>query len=173
MCRNDFIRFRQVILLTILLIVSTASKILRIFKLMNNNSFTICYFSDASASLSNEDINSLFDQVNTFNNTNEISGILLFGMGKFFQVLEGDETLVKGLFTDHIMNDTRHSNIFTVIEKSYDEPIFKNYSSQFNSYKEPEDLTSILSYLRQNRTNSTHNKLERLLSPFGIPLGAK
>ena len=61
---------------------------------MNNNSFTICYFSDAATDLSNEDINALFDQVNSFNNKHDISGILLFGMGKFFQVLEGDETIV-------------------------------------------------------------------------------
>lgn len=127
---------------------------------------TICYISNASEDLSEEDINELFEKTTSFNNSRNIKGILLFYSGSFFQILEGKKETINDLFYNQIKLDPMHSDIFIVIEKEYPDSIFEEYSSKFNTIKNSEDLKSILSYLAKNKFNSTHEKLKRLLDPF-------
>ena len=127
---------------------------------------TICYISNASEHLIEEDINELFRRVTLFNNSRNIKGILLFNSGNFFQILEGEKETINDLFYNRIKSDPRHNNVFIVIEKEYPSSIFKEYSSKFNTVKNSEDLKKIISYLENNKINSTHEKLKRLLHPF-------
>lgn len=127
---------------------------------------TICYISNASKHLSEEEINELFEKVTSFNNSRDIKGILLFYSGSFFQILEGKKETINDLFYNQIKLDPMHSDIFIVIEKEYPDSIFEEYSSKFNTIKNSEDLKKILSYLDKHRFNSTHEKLKRLLDPF-------
>jgi len=127
---------------------------------------TICYISNASEYLVEKDINELFDKVTAFNNSRGIKGILLYSSGNFFQILEGNKETINDLFYNRIKLDPRHSNIFVVIEKQYPSSVFNEYSSKFNTVKNPADLKKIISYLENNKYNSTHEKLKRLLDPF-------
>ncbi|TVZ25674.1 FAD-dependent sensor of blue light [Gillisia sp. Hel_I_86] len=131
---------------------------------------TICYVSNASKNLVEKDINILFEQVTSFNNSKNIKGILLFssGSGNIFQILEDNKETINDLFYNQIKLDPRHKNIFVDIEKEYPGSVFNEYSSKFNTIKNTEDLKKIISYLESNKFNSTHEKLKRLLDPYGI-----
>ena len=133
-------------------------------------SYTICYISHADKNLNKVEIEELFDEVTKFNNAHNIKGLLLYGLGNFFQILEGEKNLITELFHENITNDTRHKDIFVVIEKEYKEPIFSEYDSKFNTVKNSQDLKKLLSYLSENKYKSTHNKLERLMKPFLVAM---
>ncbi len=101
------------------------------------------------------------------NNDLQITGILLHSMGNFFQVLEGEEESLKVLFKK-IENDARHSEIFTIYNRTTTHPAFLNYDSKFNVLKSKKDLELIKRYLDNNLNYSTNDKLSRLLNPFLI-----
>lgn len=128
--------------------------------------FTICYVSRASENITTDDINNIFEVTVQTNNTTGISGILLHSFGNFFQVLEGEKTVLEQLYEDKIKNDIRHGNIYEVFKKEMETPIFSTYLSQFLTVTTSIQLDEIRQYLHSNRTNSTSEKLSRLLKPF-------
>ena len=130
---------------------------------------TICYSSKASEHLSPEDIQDIFEQTNTRNNKNKVSGILIYSLGNFFQVLEGDQEYIEELYTEKIKNDTRHTDIYEVFHKEATKPLFANYSSSFQTIENSEQLDKVKEYLALNSISSTTSeKLSRLLKSFLI-----
>ncbi len=128
--------------------------------------YTICYVSKAMEALNQLAIEDIFMTTIHNNKQKNIHGILLYGMGDFFQVLEGNEKEVEDLFENHIKKDPRHSNIFEVIRRPTQKPIFSEYSSLFTVVKTNQQLEQIKTYLALNKVNSTSEKLSRLLNPF-------
>jgi len=129
---------------------------------------TICYISKGSNILDKKKINSLFEQVSTFNNSNNIKGILLFNNNYFFQILEGETEIINTLFHNNIKLDPRHNDVFVAIEMEFKNSVFSEYNSKFNIVKDAKDLKKIISYLDLNKFSSTNEKLKRLLQPFLI-----
>jgi hypothetical protein len=127
--------------------------------------YTICYVSKANPTLTDEEIKLLFSHWASQNNSSEITGILLHSLGNFFQVLEGDEKQLCKLF-EKIKKDHRHSDVFTVFNRTTTHPTFLNYDSSFNVVTSKDDLQRIKKYLDENRFHSTNDKLSRLLAPF-------
>ncbi len=128
--------------------------------------YTLCYVSKAAEGLNETAIEDIF-LTTIHNNTRKgIHGILLYGMGIFFQVLEGNEEEIEALYNDEIQQDPRHTEIFQVIRKYTKNPIFSEYSSLFTIVKTNEQLEKIRAYLRLNKVNTTSDKLSRLLNPF-------
>ena len=128
--------------------------------------YTLWYVSKAAERLNETAIEDIFLTTLSNNTRKGIHGILLHGMGDFFQVLEGDKEAIEALYEDEIKEDPRHSNIFEVIRKETEKPIFSAYSSLFTIVKTDEQLEQIRAYLKQNKVNTTSNKLSRLLNPF-------
>ena len=128
---------------------------------------TICYISNAAPTLSDADIEEILTQTSTNNNNHNVSGVLLYNLGHFFQVLEGEEKHLINLYENKIKNDERHSDIYEVYNKATEKPVFKDYDSKFNIIKTEEDLQKIKKYLTSVRT-TTSDKLSRLLRPFVI-----
>tara|TARA_R100000935_G_scaffold44696_2_gene67605 strand:- start:25993 stop:26412 length:420 start_codon:yes stop_codon:yes gene_type:complete len=128
---------------------------------------TICYISNAAPDLSDSDIEAIFNQASTQNNEYNVSGILLYNLEHFFQVLEGDEEYIIDLYENKIKKDTRHLDIYEVYNKTTEKPVFMGYDSKFNIIKTEEDLQKIKKYLSSVRT-TTSDKLTRLLRPFVI-----
>ncbi|GHC56409.1 BLUF domain-containing protein [Ulvibacter litoralis] len=127
---------------------------------------TICYVSKLVEGYTDEDVNQIFEATQINNRRENVTGILLFGFGNFFQVLEGEKKHVESLF-DIISEDTRHDNIETLIHHDIEFPIFANYSSTFNVVKSKEDLISIKKYLDFfKEKTSFSNKITRLINPF-------
>jgi response regulator RpfG family c-di-GMP phosphodiesterase len=131
------------------------------------NIYTICYVSKASLDLTNDDIEELFDFTATTNSKLNVSGMLLHSLGNFFQVLEGEESHLLNLY-EKIKEDLRHRDIYEVYNKKTNQPVFTNYDSKFDIVKTSEDLEMLITYLNQDRSNSTNNKLKRLLQPFAM-----
>ncbi|WP_432412912.1 BLUF domain-containing protein [Rasiella sp. SM2506] len=128
--------------------------------------YTLCYVSKATEGLEDTAIEDIFSTTLQKNNNIGIHGILLHGMGDFFQVLEGDKQVIEALFEDEIKHDSRHSNIFEVIRRETPNPIFSKYSTLFTIVKTTRQLEQIKAYLKQNKVNTTSNKISRLLNPF-------
>lgn len=64
---------------------------------------TISYVSTANRLLTNADINELLDFVKVKNNSLNITGILMYSDGNFFQILEGEKTIIKELFKKYFL----------------------------------------------------------------------
>ncbi len=129
--------------------------------------YTICYVSKASSELTKNDIERLFNYTASTNSKFDVSGMLLHSLGNFFQVLEGEEKHLLGLY-EKIKEDVRHGDIYEVYNKRTNQPVFNNYNSKFDIVKTSEDLDMLITYLNQDRSNSTNHKLKRLLQPFAM-----
>jgi len=123
-----------------------------------NPTYSICYISKANSNLTIEEISEL----------NNVSGILLHSLGNFFQVLEGEEKHIENLYENHILKDSRHSNVFEIYRRNISSPIFSTYLSHFQAITTSEQLKKIHNYLESNRRIPTSDKLSRLLKPFII-----
>lgn len=127
---------------------------------------TICYVSKPQEGVTEEEINSIFNITQTNNRAGGITGILLYGFGNFFQVLEGEEKQIVKLFQT-IKDDSRHHKIETLIDHHIEFPIFASYSSNFNVVKTKTDLASIKRYLDFfNAKTPFSDKITRLINPF-------
>ncbi|CAA9891833.1 BLUF domain protein [Candidatus Methylobacter favarea] len=77
----------------------------------------LTYASTAINEWSPEELLSLLKTCRTNNGAKNITGILLYSKGTFFQVLEGDEAAINNLYSV-IEKDKRHTDV-TVIEKQH------------------------------------------------------
>ncbi len=82
--------------------------------------YAICYVSTASNDLEEQEIHQLLEETEENNNRRNLTGILLFSEGNFFQVLEGEEDIVRGIFRQ-IQDDPRHHNILKIFSRKIDE----------------------------------------------------
>ena len=128
--------------------------------------YTICYTSKTSPEVTTEILEQIFETTEKNNQERGIHGILLYGMDTFLQVLEGDKEGVVKLYEDVISKDSRHTDMFEIINRPSTMSVFSSYNSKFNIVKTPEELENIKSYLRQHQINSTAGKIHRLLNPF-------
>ena len=94
--------------------------------------YAISYVSSVNDQLSEKEIQEVLDFSKNWNNEHNITGILLFSEGNFFQVLEGEKALLKELFP-RIVADERHHNIITIFEKEVSQTKFKRYKADFIS----------------------------------------
>ncbi|MDC7994493.1 BLUF domain-containing protein [Altibacter sp. HG106] len=132
-------------------------------------SYTICYVSKAQEHCTEEDIQNIFDETQQHNLANNIHGILLYGFGNFFQVLEGNKEIVERLF-QKICEDERHQRVEVLIRHYITIPIFATYSSKFNIVKTNRELEAVRTYLDTHKeSNPFSDKVHRLIHPFIIP----
>ncbi len=132
--------------------------------------YTICYIS-RSKNLSQEDIRDIFKETESYNNSHNIKGLLLYSetMERFLQVLEGEKKELVALYNERIVKDDRHTDIMEVFNRETSNPIFDDYSSKFNLVKTHEDLEKIKNYFEKNKLkDSTSEKLYRLVDTFLI-----
>ena len=94
--------------------------------------YRIIYLSAADESVSENELESLLKKSKTYNNANDITGILLHIDGDFIQVLEGDETIVSNLY-DKIKIDKRHKGIIMVSRGIVDDRQFADWSMGYKA----------------------------------------
>ena len=71
--------------------------------------YHLLYHSQASHSFDTPHLTALLHQARTYNRAHYITGLLLHTPDeRFFQILEGEETVVRALYYDHIVHDPRH-----------------------------------------------------------------
>ncbi|KQC33021.1 MULTISPECIES: BLUF domain-containing protein [Nonlabens] len=127
--------------------------------------YSICYLSKSSEDLTKDDIKNLFAYSAEQNNECNVSGILLHAIGRFFQVIEGNERYLKDLYLK-IKKDHRHSEIIELFNGPTAHPIFLRYNSKFNIVKSNDDLSRIDQYINENRLHPSSDTLKRILEPF-------
>lgn len=101
----------------------------------------LTYASTAVHDFSPEDLLKLLKQCRTNNGANNITGILLYANGTFFQVLEGDEATVNSLY-DVIAKDNRHKNCTIIEKQQITERAFPYWSMGFEKI-DPKELSTM------------------------------
>jgi hypothetical protein len=99
--------------------------------------FEICYYSTAANTFMEYDIDSILEKSRLNNLKNKISGCLLFYKNEFVQILEGDETEVKLLYSK-ISKDPRHHFIQKLYEGETTERLFANWNMAYYKFGEKE-----------------------------------
>lgn len=94
--------------------------------------YAISYVSAASPELTEQEIQNVLNFSTIWNIDHQITGILFYSEGSFFQVLEGEKELLIDLFS-RIQKDQRHNNVMVIFEKEVSEPKFETYHSDFIS----------------------------------------
>lgn len=90
----------------------------------------LVYVSRATRELSTEDLTQLLSKIRPNNQSNSITGMLLFDGGAFMQVIEGDSASISHLFS-RIQLDSRHENIVHILEKPIVKRQFPDWSMGF------------------------------------------
>ena len=92
--------------------------------------FHLGYVSTETRRFEADDLVALLHQARTANATRDITGLLLYREGSFFQVLEGDEAAVQQTFRG-IEEDDRHHEIEVLFSGSTDEREFSDWRMGF------------------------------------------
>ena len=92
--------------------------------------YAICYVSTASETLSKTEILSMLRAIKINNNANDIEGILINSGSNFFQLIEGEKSKVRNLYSK-IQQDPRHHHIIKILDQPIDNSIFSNHKNEF------------------------------------------
>ena len=117
---------------------------------------TISYVSTAHPSLANSDINELFKFVKHYNNDQNITGILMYSDGNFFQVLEGEKEQIQILF-EKIKLDSRHYNVIKIFDREITDCSFSKYHSSFKVIGEKFNHKELQDFLKEEKSNNPDN----------------
>ncbi|MBP2833668.1 BLUF domain-containing protein [Aquimarina sp. U1-2] len=115
--------------------------------------YIISYVSTVHPDVSSTDISQLMDYVRTYNNTIGLTGILMYSEGNFFQVLEGEEKLVKMMF-ERIKQDSKHYNIIKMLDSQMNTNSFSEYHSSFTVIADDYSKNELLEFLKKEKDNN-------------------
>ncbi len=99
--------------------------------------FYLVYVSVAAENVSRDDLLEILSWSRTKNAEAGITGMLLYKEGNFMQVLEGEESAVRDLYT-RIRQDPRHLGIVTLVEGERERRCFGDWSMGFHDLSAPE-----------------------------------
>ncbi len=128
---------------------------------------TICYISDSCREESLNSLKVLYSKAKKNNSKYNITGILIYSNANFLQVLEGDQKSVDATFK-RISLDTRHRNIFKVINIDIQQRIFEDYNFGFTVVNNNKELNRLYEYLEWLRKadNTLANKVVNMVENF-------
>lgn len=92
--------------------------------------FTIVYVSSSTRMISHQQQETLLQLSRENNKKADITGVLLYEGGNFFQVLEGPKSSVEATF-ERISQDPLHKGIITLLTRSFSERNFPNWSMAY------------------------------------------
>ena len=107
---------------------------------------TICYTSNPKRELSILELEALYDSSKRNNDKLSITGILVLHNNIFFQILEGEETVVNTLY-QKIKKDPRHKNINEVLNFSIKEKTFNEFGVGYSIIKNMGALYAFQEYV--------------------------
>ncbi|MCG8429084.1 MAG: BLUF domain-containing protein [Chromatiales bacterium] len=88
-----------------------------------------CIYCSASTNeaLSSEELEVLLEESRKNNEALNVTGMLLYHAGSFFQVLEGERAVVEGIY-DKITKDSRHADLIKLIVEPIEERAFAKWT---------------------------------------------
>lgn len=123
---------------------------------------TIAYISSATK-LNEEDLEKLLVHCKTNNNYIGISGILIYSMDFFFQIIEGSQEDVDELF-EKIKTDSRHFNLLKIFDVTTSNKKFERFNCNYITNNDEKATNELLKFLEINKnlTDETHDKIIQL-----------
>lgn len=97
----------------------------------------IIYVSRAEEGVGKDDIINILKIARDNNEKLGITGMLLFDGSGFFQVLEGEKTVLENLFKK-LANDKRHSQVIKLIEEEIPERAFQEWTMGYSEINKKE-----------------------------------
>lgn len=101
----------------------------------------LAYFSSASRVLTHEDLSDILSVAQTRNRADDITGMLLFHEGSFFQVLEGDQAIITACY-DRIRRDLRHVGCMKMLDEPCTQRFFPDWAMGFVPFDDLDDFQS-------------------------------
>ncbi|MHA2938751.1 BLUF domain-containing protein [Vibrio sp. RC27] len=99
------------------------------------------YSSSATEQFTHDDITALLEKARKHNASINVTGMLLYDAGSFFQVLEGDRQVVEALY-EKIAKDPLHDNVKKVIVELVEERDFSEWTMGYSGVTR-QDLRNI------------------------------
>ena len=103
---------------------------------MSDGLFTMTYSSTAAEPFDDDDLAELLEESRVSNVAADLSGLLLYRQGRFLQVLEGPEPVVRDAI-DRIGRDPRHRDMRVLVEESIDERRFADWTMGYEPLRAP------------------------------------
>ena len=121
--------------------------------------FLLAYTSIASHHMTHEELLALLAQSRKNNLHTDITGMLLYMEGCFFQVIEGEPEQLERLF-DKIAKDHRHHDVMKLILEPVEARCFENWTMGFQHITEDElnSIVGLTDFL--DRDNGGFNGME-------------
>jgi len=102
-----------------------------------NNLYHLIYASRETHNFNEDELLGLLTKARQANKTYNITGMLLYDKGSFFQVLEGDKDKIENLFSV-ISMDERHREIVRIIFEAIPERSFPDWSMGYSNISRKE-----------------------------------
>lgn len=102
--------------------------------------YALVYLSSSRSRFSKHELDDILAVSRRNNTANGVTGMLLYRDGNLMQVLEGDKSVVRGLY-DRIEQDPRHHGIITVWEAEEQHRQFPDWSMAFHNLADVETST--------------------------------
>lgn len=106
---------------------------------MSTPLISISYVSAAAESFDDARLAELLDQSRRSNHEHDLTGMLLYRRGRFFQVLEGPQDAVDELMTK-IRRDPRHTDVRMLLSEEIDERRFSEWTMGYEPIGVPSTL---------------------------------
>lgn len=101
----------------------------------------LIYTSTAAINFDDMQLRGLLEKCVERNTLAGVTGLLLYKDWSFMQVLEGDERVVKAVYS-RISRDPRHHNIIELLREPIEERVFPDYAMAFPDRNAPELLNT-------------------------------
>lgn len=108
----------------------------------------IVYMSQTKDSLTPAMLVALLIQARALNERQQVTGALVYGNGKFLQVIEGEESVVQDLYK-RIASDPRHQHVSKLADKPISARRFAEWSMAFGEAQADQfhELQGLVGYL--------------------------
>jgi hypothetical protein len=111
----------------------------------------IIYLSQATRSLSDDELAKLLTQAREDNTRQGITGALVYGAGQFMQIIEGEEAALAMLYAK-LLQDGRHGQVFKFADKPIAQRSFADWSMAFRPLS-AEQFAELAGYLTPEQLN--------------------
>ncbi|WP_185964317.1 BLUF domain-containing protein [Aliikangiella marina] len=107
----------------------------------------IIYVSSSLAELNTDALNQILSVARSNNEKNDVTGVLLYHLGIFLQVLEGAESTIDKLFST-ISADKRHKRVIVLSDELIESRDFDNWRMGYINVKDnpPKGLVDLLTF---------------------------
>ena len=129
----------------------------------------LVYASAATVPFTEKDLDKLLTRARLTNESIDVTGVLLYQEGTFFQVLEGYEKFVLAIY-DKIAMDPRHNNVLLLAHNQIEQRNFGDWSMGFlRDRTQVEDLPGFVNFF-DGRTfidlEGDADRIRRILDGF-------